>query len=241
MIGTVSFWPGHTQNSCWNPNLQDVNGTRGRDLCVVTWVESTWGSRENSGCFLLWPWFWTSNLHSCNNQLLLLISYSLCLYLTIAPACKENSRSRKDSSPFSTWKPAALHSPAFSRLHHRTWDQMALPEPQPGILKFLGGRHLAKCGWELLSFKISACGWKSPGTPCCLHCLELITLLQLPKCRGYRHTPPLLTQGTLLHWRNITGNKVRDSLLVQSSQIHGCKCSALSNVWLGLYEIFKPF
>lgn len=38
----VTSWPGHIQNSCWNPNHQGVDGTRGWGLCVATWVESTW-------------------------------------------------------------------------------------------------------------------------------------------------------------------------------------------------------
>lgn len=55
---------------------------------------------------------------------LLLVSHSqVCISLR-HPTYKKNSRSRKDSSPLANWKPAALHSLAYSRLHHRTWDQM---------------------------------------------------------------------------------------------------------------------
>lgn len=125
MITTVLFWPGHTQMSCWNTNLQD--GTRGRGLCVVTWVEPTWlepvslqqrVQREQWALPVDDLDFGPPPCIVVRIKYLLLISHSL-VYLTTA------SYLQKDSGSLANWKPAAIHSLAFSRLHHRTWDQMA--------------------------------------------------------------------------------------------------------------------
>lgn len=90
---TVSFWPGHTQNSCWNPNLQGVNGTRGREpLCghtgrahvIGTSVLPAEDPERTVVTSCCWPWFWTSDLHSCQNQIPVVDKLLTALYLTIA-------------------------------------------------------------------------------------------------------------------------------------------------------------
>lgn len=149
-----------------------------------------------------WLWFWSSNLHSCKNQISVVDKLLTSLYLTTASHLQKDLEGQQ--SPCKLETSSLSLSSVFKAPPTEPEIKWHQPEPQLGILKFPGGRHLAKHRWEplfllpLLSLKISACSWKSPGTPWCLHCLEfMIILLQFPKCRDHRHTPPLLTWGTL--------------------------------------------
>lgn len=88
---TVSFWPGHTQNSCWNPS--EINGTRRRELLcgnmgrahvIGTSVLTMEDPERTVVASCCWPWFWTSNLHSCQNRIPVVDKLLTALYLTIA-------------------------------------------------------------------------------------------------------------------------------------------------------------
>lgn len=157
---------------------------------------------------------------------LLLVSHSqVCISLR-HPTYKKNSRSRKDSSPLANWKPAALHSLAYSRLRHRTWDQM-VPARTTARDSQIPGRETPGQVWvralflppPLSGLKDLSMWLKVTWNPMLFTCLDLMIIrFQFLKCRDYRCTPPLLTWGNLLDWHNSNGNKVRDNLLVWSSR-----------------------